>query len=359
MSKPRLLHLFNSFEVGGVERQHMMLVDELTDRYDQECWSYFAGPIQDELDALSIPHRVGEFDAITDMVENGGFDCIVLRTNRYMREMADYFNANPAPIVYIRSFLRWFEGNNTYFDEEFERLSYSFPSHVFFSGPVLRNGAMALGMDIPGGEVLYNGIALDRFPATPKKPPGRGPLKVGILANISPRKNQHTAIEVMREGLGSGRYSLVLGGDEQYPDYAATVRATAEGLPVEFRGHVTDVVDFFNKVDVMLLSSTLEGWPIVIMEALACGVPVVAPSLSDTAVLLDNGKAGLLYGDGEYRAIPELLNSLRDSNTYERYAREGSRQCRRFDIRKKASILNEAIQNVVKQWPEKTHTEMS
>ena len=97
MSRRKVLHLFNSFEVGGVERQHMMLVRELASDHDQACWSYINGPIQDELDQLSIPHRVGRFDAAVEMIESGEFDCVVLRTIRYMREMAAYFNAHPMP----------------------------------------------------------------------------------------------------------------------------------------------------------------------------------------------------------------------------------------------------------------------
>ena len=39
MDKPRILHLFNAFRVGGVERQHMLLVKHLQNDFDQTCWA--------------------------------------------------------------------------------------------------------------------------------------------------------------------------------------------------------------------------------------------------------------------------------------------------------------------------------
>lgn len=346
MTRPRILHLFNSFEVGGVERQHMMLVNELAGKYHQTCWSYIDGPIQDELRALTISNRVGPFAVAREMIQQGDYDCVVLRTNRYMREMATYFIAHPMPIVYIRSFLRWFEGNGTYFDEDLERLSYSFPAHTFFSGPSLLESAMSLGMNIPGAEVLYNGVDMESFPRQPRAFPDQCPLRVGILANFSPQKNQHTAIRVMKDGLLSGRYTLSLGGEALYPNYAKKVQKAADGLPVSFKGYIDDVAAFFRDIDVLLLSSTHEGWPIVLMEAMACGLPVIAPRIGDTAELLGNGEYGILYPSGEYEQIPRLLDSIMHRNTYEKYALASVNRSLDFDIKTTAAKLDAAIMNV-------------
>lgn len=345
--RPKLLHLFNSFEVGGVERQHMMLVHELAGDYDQACWSYIDGPIREELDAASIPHRIGRFDAAVEMIREGGYDCVVLRTNRYMREMAAFFNAHPMPVVYIRSFLRWWEGNGTYFDAELERLSYSFPSHTFFSGPSLLDAALSLDTDIPGAEVLYNGVRMDGFPQAPRTAPEGGPLRVGILANFSPQKNQHTAINVLRDGIMSGEFSLTLGGEALYPDYAEKVRNAARGVPVDFKGYVEDVPEFMAGIDALLLSSTHEGWPIVLMEGMAAGLPVVAPAIGDTAELLGRGEYGILYEAEEFERIPELLKRLKGTETYERYARASVLRSGEFNIATTANKLRKAIESVL------------
>jgi len=345
--RPRIMHLFNAFEVGGVERQHMMLVKHLAPYFDQACWSYNHGPIEDELDALGIPHRVGRFPVAAQMLNTRRYDAVVLRTNRYLCEMAEYFLKSDIPVVYIRSFLRWFEGNKTYFDAELEFLSYSFPVHCFFSGPTLLNNARRLNMDIPGAELLTNGLVMDRFPMRPRQAPRSEVLTVGMLANLSPHKNQLAAIEVLREGMLAGRYRLVLGGAAHFPDYAARVQAAAEGLPVEMKGYVSNPVEFFSGVDALLLTSTHEGWPIVVMEAMACGIPVAAPNIGDIPVLLNGGSAGLLYADGQYERVPGILESLRDPQTYARFAKASVARAGEFDIRRSAARLRQVIEDAL------------
>jgi len=344
MGKPRLMHLFNAFEVGGVERQHMMLVRELAPYYEQACWSYNEGPIQNELDMLGITHRAGRFPVAAAMIEQGRFDCVVLRTNRYLREMAGYFSGCETPVVYVRSFLRWFEGNKTYFDAELERISYEMADYALFSGPSLQKAARTLSMEIPGDELLFNGLELARFPMRPREFSGQGPLRVGMLANLAPHKNQLIAINALEPLLRDGRCEFVLGGAAHFPDYAAKVAEAAAGLPVELKGYVPDPVAFNADVDAMLLASTHEGWPIALMEAMACGIPVMAPDLGDTACVLDHGRAGMIYPAGEYGRIATLVEALRDPETYAAFARAGVEHVRGFDIRNTAAKLRNAIE---------------
>lgn len=347
-SKPRLVHLFNAFEVGGVERQHMMLVERLAPRFEQACWSYIHGPLEAELDALCIPHRAGDFAVLRDMLDAGTFDCAVVRTNRHAREVAAYFASSSVPVVYVRSFLRWFEGNDTHFDPEFERLSYAYPEHVFFSGPSLQRSARKLGIPITGGEILFNGVDMARFCAAPRTPPPQdAPLRVGILANIAPHKNQLAAVTVLRPGMEAGWCTLHLAGEEQYPDYARQVREAAAGLPVEFRGYVAQAETFYDDIDVLLLTSTREGWPTVIMEAMAAGLPCVAPDVGDVGILLGSGEHGMLYPAGRFEAVSALLAELRAPDRYRRYADRARQRGLDFDIDRTCAILEGAIRRVI------------
>lgn len=348
--RPRLLHLFNSFEVGGVERQHMMLVERLVSRFEQVCWAYMHGPLESELDALAIPHQAGDFAVLRNMLDTQPFDCAVVRTNRHAREVADYFCASAVPVVYIRSFLRWFEGNDTHFDPEFERLSYGYADHVFFSGPSLQRSAQALGIPLRGGELLLNGVDMDRFCTAPRTPPASNrPLRVGIMANIAPHKNQLTAIRVLEPGMRSGRYSLHLAGEEQYPQYARQVREAATELPVEFWGYVARAEAFYDKVDALLLTSTREGWPTVIMEAMAAGLPCIAPDVGDTGTLLGDGQYGMLYPAGAFEAVPALLDELRRPDRYRHYARMARTRGLDFDINRSCATLEETVRTLIRQ----------
>lgn len=348
MTRKKILHLFNAFQVGGVERQHMMLVQELASHSAQACWSYNEGAIQAELDALGIEHRVGRFETVIQWLKEEQFDCVVSRTNRYMREMYDHFTEHPIPLVYIRSFLRWFEGNKTYFDAELEELSYSIADFTFFSGPSLMESANTLAIEIPGNMMLYNGLYLDRFPMVPHRLGDIGPIRLGILANLAPHKNQLTAIRVLANHLKSGRCSLTLGGDAHFPAYAEEISRAVQDLPVELKGFVPDPVTFYKGIDIALLSSTHEGWPIALMEAMACGLPVIAPAVGDIEILLNQGSAGLLYPAGDFKKIPELVETLTDRKVYEKYSKAAVERVKDFDIKRAGAKLQDAIEQVTK-----------
>jgi glycosyltransferase involved in cell wall biosynthesis len=347
MRKPRILHLFNAFLIGGVERQHLLLVSKLRDKFEQVCWAFDHGPVEDALVEMGISHCIGPSDTVKCLMQQNPFDCVVVRTNRIIPELADFLRGNSTPVVYTRNYIRW-PSSMQYFDPVWDPIGVGMADYCLFSGTMLRDPVLRLMGDVPGGEIIYNGLELDRYPLTHRRPlESRRPLRVGILANFMPHKNQPVAIESMRDGLIEGRYNLFLGGAPYNESFHAQARAAAEGLPVEFCGYVDDQIGFLNGIDVLLVSSTHEGWPNAIMEAFACGVPVVAPAIGDIASVFGNKPPGLLYPAGEYERIPNLLNRIREPEAYECFSRRAVARAKDFDIDKSVRILQRAIHSVL------------
>lgn len=345
--KPHILHLFNAFRIGGVERQHMMLVKHLQDRYRQTCWAINHGPVEPFLDSLKIPHHCGPFFMVPEIMEATQFDCVVVRTNRVLFELTDYLRESPVPVVYTRNYLRW--PNMKYFDPEWEKKAVDMADYCLFSGPMLRNPVMELLDDIPGGEIIYNGLELDAYPLRAKMTPNpKAPLKVGILANINPHKNQLRAIEVMRNDLAAGWCELHLAGSPFDEEYATKVEKAAKELPIHLLGHVSDQIRFLKDIDILLVPSTHEGWPNVIMEAFACGVPVISTDIGDIAEVFGTGSPGLLYPDGKHHRIPDLLRQVRQPALYEKMSAAAVARARDFDIKSSARQLADAINYVIK-----------
>ena len=347
MTKPRILHLFNAFLIGGVERQHLLLVSKLQDLFEQICWAVDRGPIEKALDELGVPYCSGPPETVKRMMQQMTFDCVVVRTNRIIHELADFLRESPTPVVYTRNYIRWPQ-SMLYFDPVWDSIGVAMGDYCLFSGPMLKNPVVQLIGDVPGGEIIYNGLDLEQYPFTQRLLSGNGKaLRVGILANFMPHKNQPAAIVSMRRGIEEGRYHLSLGGAPYNRSFYAEVRRVAEGLPIVFCGYVEDQIDFLKGIDVLLVSSTHEGWPNVIMEAFACGVPVVAPAIGDIPAVFGNAKPGLLYRGGEYMRIPELLDTMRNPETYARFSRHAVARARDFDINKSVRLLQRAIYTVI------------
>jgi glycosyltransferase involved in cell wall biosynthesis len=107
--------------------------------------------------------------------------------------------------------------------------------------------------------------------------------------------------------------TLVLAGDGE-------LRADAERLAselgvderVRFLGYVDDVGDWYATLDAFLLTSLNEGTPVVAIEALAAGVPVVATDAGGTRTVVDDGETGFVVPVGDVDALADRLTTLRD-----------------------------------------------
>jgi glycosyltransferase involved in cell wall biosynthesis len=93
------------------------------------------------------------------------------------------------------------------------------------------------------------------------------------------------------------------------------LRRLAASLGLEsrvlFLGNVTNLSDLMRSAQAFVLSSRYEGFPNVLLEALASGVPAIATDCSDAArEILANGKYGLLVSCGDIDALGAAIASL-------------------------------------------------
>jgi glycosyltransferase involved in cell wall biosynthesis len=138
-------------------------------------------------------------------------------------------------------------------------------------GRVVAVGAVAA--EAYGSASLRNFLLDGDFDDLAAAPEGPRAGVAGVLARLIPEKG---VLELIGELDGvAGWTRLLVGGDEQDATYAAAVREAA-GARVELLGHVDDVRDFLQRVDVVVVPSVgHEAQPTVIIEALAAGRPVV------------------------------------------------------------------------------------
>jgi glycosyltransferase involved in cell wall biosynthesis len=76
---------------------------------------------------------------------------------------------------------------------------------------------------------------------------------------------------------------------------------------VKFHGADDNLLPFYNNADVLLLTSDYEGTPNVVLEAMACGLPVVATRVGGIAEIVQEGVTGLLAQPGSTEELVEAL----------------------------------------------------
>jgi len=90
------------------------------------------------------------------------------------------------------------------------------------------------------------------------------------------------------------------------------VRRQGLGDWVTFTGLVSqeDLIPLYQTSDVFVLTSKSEGIPVVAMEAMAAGLPVVAPRITGVPELVEGGHSGLLFSPGDLEGATEAVASL-------------------------------------------------
>ncbi len=139
----------------------------------------------------------------------------------------------------------------------------------------------------------------------------RGPLRIGYVGTLVWHKGVHVLLDAVRE-LPADAFELkIFGNPGVFPEYAADLRARAEGLPVRFMGAFErdQIADVYAQIDVLVVPSLwLENSPLVIHEAFMAGIPVVGARIGGIADLVTEGQTGLLY---DPTSAGELRTALR------------------------------------------------
>jgi glycosyltransferase involved in cell wall biosynthesis len=153
-------------------------------------------------------------------------------------------------------------------------------------------------------EVIPNGVVI---PAEPLLPPaGAGPVRIGLLGRLDPQKGADVFVEAARR-MGGGA-ELVLGAPGAHDRYAEELLAAARAANV---GIVIPAgSEFLRGLDVVVLPSRYEGHPLVLLEAMALGKPVVATRIPGIREVVESGRTGVLVPPGDADALVATLRSL-------------------------------------------------
>ncbi len=140
-----------------------------------------------------------------------------------------------------------------------------------------------------------------------------GETLVVALTRLDPVKRIEDVVEAVRLlGYRSdpGVHLAVVGTTSAYPDYAVRVEELARrelGARATFVGHRSDIGDVLRASDVLIHAGTVEGMPLGLLEAQACGVPVVAYAAAGVAQAVKDGSTGYVVPVG---AVDQLSVQL-------------------------------------------------
>jgi glycosyltransferase EpsD len=154
-------------------------------------------------------------------------------------------------------------------------------------------------------------------------------------AEFSKRKNQNLLIRAFANiCVQTPNAKLLLAGEGiMLEECKALVKELHVGNQIKFLGYMQDMKFLYCIGDTCVTTSLIEGLPFNVMEAMACGLPVIASDIKGHRELVEEGKTGLLFESGNQGELEEKLNLLYwDVSLQQDLSHKGKEQIEQFEL---------------------------
>jgi colanic acid/amylovoran biosynthesis glycosyltransferase len=284
----------------------------------------------------------GDFDIVQCHYGPVGIDGIFLKDAGVKAKICTAFHGfdlSRYPLIH---------GRNVY-DDLFEKGDIFLPISEYWKKELIDMGC-------PSEKTIVHrmGIELDKFEYRPHDIRMDGPVRLLTIGRLVQKKGHCYAIEAVAKLVAAGRdIEYTIAGDGPLkPGLEQLVDRHNLRDRVKFLGAVDQeqVRELYRESDVFILSSItaddgdMEGVPVVLMEAMACGLPVISTLHSGIDELVTDGVSGLLATEKDVSAITEKLLCLLGNTHSTHDLAQAARQCveREFSI----DILNKRLEKI-------------
>ena len=197
---------------------------------------------------------------------------------------------------------------------------------------------------------IYNGIDLDRFSAKGIAP--RNPFTVLCVARLVEKKGLPILLEACRSlrDQCTEFQCLIIGKGRLRPHLQELIQEWGLGAHVRLLGPLTqmEVLRHYCAAHIFVLPCIIgsdgnrDGLPVVIVEALAFGLPVVSTPVTGIPEVVRDSHNGLIVPSGDAAALANAIKSLIDNSSLYEHLRDNARQSvsDKFDMRQTAETLH-------------------
>jgi glycosyltransferase involved in cell wall biosynthesis len=183
--------------------------------------------------------------------------------------------------------------------------------------------------------VIPNGVDTEVFRPTDRRRELRADFSlpadgiiIGNVARLDPVKN-HTVIfrSLARlRSTGVEPFLLLIGEGSERDRLERDIRASGLAGQVRLLGQSDRVPELLNCMDIYVQSSLYEGFSNTVLEAMACGLPVVATRTGGTVDVLQDGEEGYLFEPDDDQSLASLILELQDKDKRQAMGMRGRRR---------------------------------
>ena len=327
MSK-KVLHIINGEFYAGAERVQDLLANSLPQHgYDCEFFCLKAGSFPATRISQSSPAHVVpmnsrfEFSVVRSLchtLTDGHFDLIHTHTVRgaLVGRMASLWTKIPM-VHHVHSPTRRDTEDamrnriNAFVEET---LAQPGARHLMAVSDSLRDYLLENGEKAGRITVIPNGV-----PVSDLLPEWRSPQQtwvIGVVALFRPRKGLEVLMQALATLIEQGKpVRLRVIGSFETPEYEASIRALAARLNlldyIDWTGFTRQVPEALATCAIFALPSLYgEGLPMVLIEAMAVGLPVVASDVEGIPQVINDPSVGVLVKPDDFEALAQGIASI-------------------------------------------------
>lgn len=232
-------------------------------------------------------------------------------------------------------------------------------ANIAVSDSVCRHVSARVGIDFREFTVIGNGVDIDRF-AQSDPAIGREQLKlkqkdfiIGLVGRICHQKGVdvfvQAAIQIANQ-LPQARFAIV--GDIEDPlikeQCQDSIAYAGLNEVIRFIGHVDDVAPVIKALDLLVAPSRWEGFGMMLVEAMAAGVPIVASRVGAIPEVTQSGRTARLIGSEDADALAREIFTLASCDVMrDRLARVGQQRAEDFSWQQSADAISALYDQVL------------
>lgn len=344
--KKPILIVINKLGKGGAEKQLLLIVRNLLHKYEFSILLIHGeGELAGDFRALGISitcldlkgslfHPLNLARLAGFMLRNRPSRPALVHTWLYHSNLvgAIFRTAGFAPrlIISVRGSNFWFKTHHRLLNRFCERMC----DRIVTNSLQLEQEIRSHSVHGDRIRVIPNGIEI---PANTPEPRPGGEIVIGSVGRFVSEKKYDDTIEAARILLQHKvKFRLVLvGGRGNYDTFRKQVEAGELRNHVEFTGEVDTPMEFIRDFDIFLMTSSHEGMPNALMEAMTLARPVVATRAGSIPELVDPGVNGELVAVGDPAAIARaLIRLIDDPGRRARYGMASLQKIKNYSIEK-------------------------
>ena len=359
MGRIKVLRVLPSLEMGGVEKTLISLLPHLEEKgfTVKVCTLYRKDILAKELEKIGIPvinigmrarididlkYLRGIFH-LAEFIRKEKFH--IVHTHLYRANTPGRIAAILARVPIIIANEHNVDSWKTFSQRRMDRFLAKFTDKIIaVSQKVKKFYVNEVGIPEDKLEVIYNGVDLKRFEKDFDKRKKRKELGlplssplVGTIGRLQPQKDHKTflkASSLILKKFPKVHFLIVGGGSlrDELEDFTKELKIEKN---VHFLGERKDIEEILPLMDIFVLTSKREGFPITILEAMACGLPVVATSVGGCPELVEEGETGFIVSPKNPVLLSKrVINLLRNRALGGKMGQKAKKRANLFTIEK-------------------------